>query len=75
MKDIQVAGIDAPRTTSHVVLQRELPQAGPGKPEPGHDRARTDTSVNRDIDQQLAAAQRDSGADNLLDDAGKEPAS
>jgi small-conductance mechanosensitive channel len=63
------AGVQPPRTISHVILAREsgtdermaLPvEAG-----------NADTSVNRDIDQQLAAAQRASDDDNLLD--GKKP--
>jgi small-conductance mechanosensitive channel len=63
------AGVQAPRTISHVILSREPDtdermavhvEAGSG-----------DTSVNRDIDQQLAAAQRASDDDNLLD--GKKP--
>ena len=67
------AGIEAPRSTSHVILSREPGEADVGKPEPGP--AHVDTSVNRDIDQQLAAAQRASDADNLLDGAaGADPA-
>ena len=65
------AGIQAPRTTSHVVLSRE---DGPDDSERGAAHAEAgdaDTSVNRDIDQQLAAAQRASDDDNLLD--GKRP--
>jgi small-conductance mechanosensitive channel len=63
------AGVQPPRTISHVILAREsgtdermaLPvEAG-----------NADTSVNRDIGQQLAAAQRASDDDNLLD--GKKP--
>lgn len=61
------AGIDAPRSTSHVILHREPAEADVNKAEPGHDRAQADTSVNHDIDQQLAAAQNASGDDNLLD--------
>ena len=67
------AGIEAPRSTSHVILSREPGETDVGKPEPGP--AHADTSVNRDIDQQLAAAQRASDADNLLDGApGADPA-
>ena len=61
------AGIQAPRTTSHVVLSRE---GGPGDGERMAAHGETgsaDTSVNRDIDRQLAAAQRASDDDNLLD--------
>lgn len=61
------AGIEAPRTTSHVVLHREAAESDTGKAEPGHEPAQVDTSVNRDIDQQLASAQRASDDDNLLD--------
>lgn len=61
------AGIEAPRTTSHVVLQREPAAADVDKVEPGNDRAQADTSVNHDIDAQLAAAQYASHDDNLLD--------
>ena len=61
------AGIDGPRATSHVVLHREPAETDETKAEPGHDRVHSDTSVNRDIDQQLAAAQVASDDDNLLD--------
>ena len=61
------AGIEGPRSTSHVVLHREPAAADSDKAEPGPDRAGADTSVNRDIDQQLAAAQNASEDDNLLD--------
>lgn len=61
------AGIEAPRTTSHVILQREPTDTDTRKAEPGHERAQVDISVNRDIDQQLASAQRASDDDNLLD--------
>ena len=59
------ADVHAPRATSHVILARE------GGPEGGRTAAigeagGVDTSVNRDIDQQLAAAQLASG-DNLLE--------
>ena len=59
--------IEGPRSTSHVILQREPGASESNKTEPGHDRALSDTSVNRDIDQQLAAAQDASEDDNLLD--------
>jgi small conductance mechanosensitive channel len=66
------AVIDGPRATSHVILHREPAPGDENKAEPGYDRAHSDTSVNRDIDQQLAAAQDASDDDNLLD--GKVPA-
>jgi small conductance mechanosensitive channel len=59
------ADVQAPRTVSHVILARE---AGRDDRVPMHVEAGSaDTSVNRDIDQQLAAAQRASDDDNLLD--------
>jgi small-conductance mechanosensitive channel len=65
------AGIDAPRTVTHVALHREAggPAAGmPATgPEPVHEAVRVDTSVNRDIDRQLADAQRATDADDLLE--------
>lgn len=64
------AGIQAPRAVQHVVLSREAPaQAAPeARPEPTHG-ASVDTSVNRDIDDQLAEAQRADAAatGNMLD--------
>ena len=66
------ASIEAPRTTYHVISERS--PAEDGKREPGHDdAARVDTSVNRDIDHQLAAARRASDDANLLDGSAKEP--
>jgi small conductance mechanosensitive channel len=63
------AGVQAPRTVSHVILARET---GTDERVAMHVEAGSaDTSVNRDIDQQLAAAQRASDDDNLLD--GKKP--
>ena len=60
------AGIEAPRTTYHVISEHK--PGDEGKREPGHDEgARVDTSVNRDIDRQLEAAQQASDDDNLLD--------
>lgn len=52
-------GIELPRTVQHVVLSREQKkEAAPvAPPEPVHV-ADTDTSVNRDIDEQLAEAQQ-----------------
>jgi small-conductance mechanosensitive channel len=69
------AGIQAPRSVQHVVLSRETPaQATPeARPEPTQG-ASVDTSVNRDIDDQLAEAQRADAAatGNMLDhDKGK----
>lgn len=65
------ASIEAPRTTYHVISERKPEEDG--KREPGHDdAARVDTSVNRDIDQQLAAARRASDDANLLDASAKE---
>lgn len=61
------AGIQSPRTVQHVVLSREpeaAPRATPS--EPLHAGA-VDTSVNRDIDDQLAQAQRAGAARNMLD--------
>jgi small-conductance mechanosensitive channel len=64
------AGIQAPRTVQHVVLSREVePRATPTPPpEPAHG-ASVDTSVNRDIDDQLAEAKRAdaAAAGNMLD--------
>jgi small-conductance mechanosensitive channel len=67
------AGIDAPRTTTHVVLHREAVAEAPSKAEPAHEPERVDTSVNRDIDRQLAKAQRASDDENLLDPQPEEP--
>ena len=64
------AGIQPPRTVYHVVLSRESENpAAPTSPvEPAHG-ASVDTSVNRDIDDQLADAQRADAASsgNMLD--------
>ncbi len=60
------AGIEGPRTTSHVVLAREEIAAAVPRPadvEPVSS-AGVDTSVNRDTDRQLADAQNDDA--NLL---------
>ncbi|TWT23106.1 mechanosensitive ion channel family protein [Luteimonas marina] len=60
------AGIEAPRTTYHVLTAREPGDAAPaGHAEPIHD-ADADTSVNRDIDEQLAQAQQAADGDNNL---------
>jgi len=64
-------GIEAPRTTYHILTARD-PGAGTGATaghaEPAHSQD-ADTSVNRDIDEQLAQAQQAADADtsNLLD--------
>ena len=66
------AGIDAPRTTTHVVMHRETTAeaaTATAKIEPAHEAENVDTSVNRDIDRQLANAQRANDDDNLLEPA------
>lgn len=69
------AGIEGPRTTYHVLSAREPESATPPArhAEPVHS-ADADTSVNRDIDEQLAEAQQaaDGGA-NLLEPAPPQP--
>ena len=55
----------APRAISHVILGRET--EADGRIAMHVEAGSADTSVNRDIDQQLAAAQRASDDDNLLD--------
>ena len=61
------AGIEAPRTTYHV-LRTDRPGHAPPEPGPEPEQGSTDTSVNRDIDRQLARAQEAAAADtNLLD--------
>lgn len=62
------AGIEQPRTTYHVRTARDEDAAAPPvHAEPAHS-ADADTSVNRDIDEQLARAQRMAEADtNLLE--------
>ena len=64
------AGIQSPRTVYHVVASREAQQPGTGTSsiEPLHD-PDVDTSVNRDLDDQLAEAQRSdaAAAGNMLD--------
>jgi len=62
-------GIEGPRTTYHVLMAREPGDvAAAGHAEPAHSRD-ADTSVNRDIDDQLAQAQQAADADtsNLLE--------
>ena len=62
-------GIEGPRTTYHILTARD-PDAGAtaGHAEPAHSQD-ADTSVNRDIDDQLAQAQQAADADtsNLLE--------
>ncbi|MDN5781541.1 MAG: mechanosensitive ion channel family protein [Luteimonas sp.] len=64
------AGIQSPRTVYHVMLSRESESQTATAPpvEPAHG-ASVDTSVNRDIDDQLADAQRAdaAAAGNMLD--------
>jgi len=64
------AGIQPPRTTYHIVTSRDAePQATQAAVEPPH-AANVDTSVNRDIDDQLADAQRADAAaagNNMLE--------
>ena len=59
------ADVQAPRTISHVILTREADTVE--RVAMHVEAGSADTSVNRDIDQQLAAAQRASDDDNLLD--------
>jgi small-conductance mechanosensitive channel len=61
------AGIEGPRTVYHVVSSREDRNGIAAAPatEAGHG-GDIDTSVNRDIDDQLAAAQRADESQNLL---------
>ncbi len=62
------AGIQSPRTIYHVMLSREAEAPARHAPpaEPAHG-GPVDTSVNRDIDDQLAQAQRAGAAGNLLE--------
>ena len=64
------AGIQSPRTVYHIVTSREekQPDADTGMVEPVHG-ADVDTSVNRDLDDQLAEAQRSdaAAAGNMLE--------
>jgi len=61
-------GIEPPRAIYHVISTRQSADDAPAsQPEPVHD-AEADTSVNRDIDRQLARAQEAAAADtNLLE--------
>lgn len=62
------AGIEAPRASYHVVVARAPSGRGDAAPDPKPDESlQSDTSVNRDIDRQLASEQRASDTDNLLD--------
>lgn len=66
------AGIEAPRTTYHILTARQpAGDAVPAQPEPIHATG-TDTSVNRDIDEQLAQAQQAADT-NLLEPARETP--
>lgn len=62
------AGIEPPRTTYHILDGRQaVDEAPPAQVEPVNG-AGADTSVNRDIDRQLAKAQQQAAADtNLLE--------
>ncbi len=62
------AGVESPRTVYHVMTSRDREQADemPLQPEPTH-AADLDVSVNRDIDKQLADAQRVDRAANMLE--------
>ncbi len=68
-------GIEGPRTVYHVLTARD-PSVGASEPhaEPAHSRD-ADTSVNRDIDDQLAQAQQEADADtsNLLETPADKP--
>lgn len=63
------AGIQSPRAVYHILTAREPEQPAQAAAtfEPGHD-GPVDTSVNRDLDDQLAQAQREGAAGNLLGD-------
>lgn len=65
------AGIESPRTVYHVVTSRDRGQEDqePTPLEPVHDK-NIDTSVNTDIDGQLAAAQRADQGRNMLETGG-----
>lgn len=58
-------GIQIPRTTYHIVRTSDAGIAASGGAEPLH-RDDVDTSVNRDIDAQLAQAQREEDTDDML---------
>ncbi|MGY1409090.1 mechanosensitive ion channel family protein [Luteimonas sp. A611] len=61
-------GIEPPRSTHHILTAHQPADEAPAtQPEPVHG-TETDTSVNRDIDRQLARAQEAAAADtNLLE--------
>ncbi|WP_159744465.1 mechanosensitive ion channel family protein [Luteimonas cellulosilyticus] len=63
------AGIQGPKAVSHVVLAREDDPAAAPAPDAGSEPAHSagvDTSVNRDIDKQVAEAQNTGDYQNLL---------
>lgn len=61
------AGIDLPQTTYNIVSRRASgEEAAPPKETESARSANADTSINRDIDTQLAAAQRAVADENLL---------
>ncbi|MCL1633473.1 mechanosensitive ion channel [Luteimonas sp. SX5] len=67
------AGIDPPQTTYNIVSRRASgEEAAPSKERESTRGAQADTSVNRDIDTQLAAAQR-ADDKNLLDHGENKP--
>ena len=62
------AGIEAPRTTYHILNVRTAVDDAPSAQVEPVNGAIADTSVNRDIDRQLAQAQQEAAADtNLLE--------
>lgn len=63
------AGIQAPRTVHYIA---RLPAERPPAHEPDHNGG-TDTSVNREIDAQVAAARADATGQNLLQPDGRKP--
>lgn len=64
------AGIQAPRTVHYIARLRE--QHATATPEPDHNGG-TDTSVNREIDAQVAEARADATGQNLLQPDGRKP--
>ena len=67
------AGIEPPRTVYHLRMAREQPDAAPPVDEEPAHADDADTSVNRDIDEQLAQAQEAAEAGTNLLDPGTEP--
>ncbi|WP_298575119.1 mechanosensitive ion channel family protein [uncultured Luteimonas sp.] len=67
-------GIEPPRTTYHILTARQsADEPSAARPEPVHG-TDADTSVNRDIDRQLADAQQAAAADtNLLEPPAAQP--